>query len=83
MLRYRVSSDSVQDHKRFAEKHHLTFTLLSDEGGMVRKLYGVPNTFGVLPGRVTYVIDKEGIIRHIFASQDKTSKHVEEAPSPS
>ena len=74
-----VSSDSVQDHKRFAEKHHLTFTLLSDEGGKVRKLYGVPNTFGFLPGRVTYVIDKEGMIRHIFSSQVKTSKHVEEA----
>jgi thioredoxin-dependent peroxiredoxin len=53
--------------------------LLSDERGKVRKLYGVPNTFGVLPGRVTYVIDKEGIIQHIFSSQVKTSKHVEEA----
>jgi peroxiredoxin Q/BCP len=39
----------------------------------------VPNTFGVLPGRVTYVIDKEGIIRHIFSSQVKISKHAEEA----
>jgi len=74
-----VSSDSVQVHKRFAEKNHLTFTLLSDEGGKVRRLYGVPNTFGVLPGRVTYVIDTEGIIQHIFSSQVKTSKHVEEA----
>ena len=74
-----VSSDSVQEHKRFAEKHHLDFTLLSDEGGKVRKLYGVPNTCGVLPGRVTYVIDKEGMIQHIFSSQVKTSKHVEEA----
>jgi peroxiredoxin Q/BCP len=74
-----VSSDSVQEHKRFAEKHHLDFTLLSDEGGKVRQLYGVPSTFGLLPGRVTYVIDKEGMIRHIFSSQIKTSKHVEEA----
>ncbi len=74
-----ISSDSVEAHKRFAEKHHLPFTLLSDEGGKVRKQYGVPNAFGLFPGRVTYVIDKQGVIRHIYSSQIKTAKHVEEA----
>jgi peroxiredoxin Q/BCP len=74
-----VSSDSVDSHKRFARKHSLPFLLLSDEGGTVRKLYGVPNTFGLFPGRVTYVIDAEGTVRHVFASQLDVDKHVEEA----
>jgi thioredoxin-dependent peroxiredoxin len=74
-----VSSDSVESHRRFAEKHDLSFTLLSDEGGKVRKLYGVPKTFGIFPGRVTYVIDEKGVIRHVFSSQIGAVKHVEGA----
>ena len=74
-----ISSDSVESHRGFASKHDLPFTLLSDEGGMVRKLYGVPNTFGLFPGRVTYVIDEEGVVRHVFSSQLGVEKHVEEA----
>jgi peroxiredoxin Q/BCP len=74
-----VSSDSVESHRRFAEKHDLSFTLLSDEGGKVRKLYGVPNTFGIFPGRVTYVIDEAGVVRHVFSSQIEAVKHVEGA----
>ncbi len=74
-----VSSDSVDSHKRFAGKHSLPFLLLSDEGGAVRTLYGVPNTFGLFPGRVTYVMDAEGTVRHVFASQLDVEKHVEEA----
>ena len=74
-----VSSDSVESHKRFAEKHNLSFTLLSDEGGKVRRMYGVPNTFGIFPGRVTYVIDEAGVVRHVFSSQIGAVKHVEGA----
>jgi len=74
-----ISSDSVESHRRFAEKHDLSFTLLSDEGGKVRKLYGVSNTFGIFPGRVTYVIDEAGVVRHVFSSQIGAVKHVEEA----
>lgn len=74
-----ISSDSVESHKGFAAKHSLPFLLLSDEGGKVRTLYGVPNTFGLFPGRVTYVIDAEGVVRHVFASQLGVEKHVEEA----
>ena len=74
-----ISSDSVESHNGFAEKHSLPFLLLSDEGGKVRKLYGVPSTFGLFPGRVTYVIDEEGVVRHVFASQLGVEKHVEEA----
>ena len=74
-----ISSDTVASHERFAAKHTLPFTLLSDEGGAVRTLYGVPSTFGLLPGRVTYVIDAEGVVRHVFSSQLGVEKHVEEA----
>jgi peroxiredoxin Q/BCP len=74
-----ISSDPVESHRSFAGKHSLPFTLLSDEGGTVRKLYGVPNTFALFPGRVTYVIDKEGVVRQTFSSQVRVDKHVEEA----
>lgn len=74
-----ISDDSTESHGRFASKYHLPFTLLSDKGGRVRKLYGVKKTFGVIPGRVTFVIDREGIVRHVFSSQSSPARHVEEA----
>ena len=74
-----VSTDSARSHQNFAERHRLPFHLLSDPGGAVRARYGVARTFGVVPGRVTYVIDREGIIQHIFSSQFQPTKHVEEA----
>jgi thioredoxin-dependent peroxiredoxin len=74
-----ISSDPVESHRSFAAKHELPFTLLSDEGGKVRKLYGASSTFGLVPGRVTYVLDKEGVVRHLFSSQLGVEEHVEEA----
>ena len=73
-----VSSQSVESHDKFASLYKLPFILLSDENDQVRKLYGVPSTFGVLPGRVTYVIDKKGIVRYIFNSQFNPTRHIEE-----
>ena len=72
-----VSSDSQDSHKRFIERYLLPFTLLSDENGEIKKLYGVSGF--ILPGRVTFVIDREGIIQHIFSSQTNMKAHVEEA----
>jgi thioredoxin-dependent peroxiredoxin len=74
-----VSSDSVDRHAGFASKHSLPFTLLSDQGGRVRKTYGVPATLGLLPGRVTYVIDRTGTVRMVFNSMTNIGKHVEDA----
>jgi peroxiredoxin Q/BCP len=71
-----ISSDSQDSHQKFASKFKLPFLLLSDEGGKVRKLYGVSSTMGLLPGRVTYVIDKNGIVRNIFSSQFSPKKHI-------
>jgi peroxiredoxin Q/BCP len=74
-----VSSDSSESHQRFAAKYSLPFTLVSDQGGQVRKRYGVPATLGLLPGRVTFVIDASGVVRHVFNSQMQATRHVEEA----
>jgi thioredoxin-dependent peroxiredoxin len=76
-----ISSDSEKSHKAFAEKYRLPFSLLSDVGGKVRASFGVPATMGLLPGRVTYVIDKQGVIRHAFNSQINATQHVDEALS--
>src|ERR1700733_3943026 len=74
-----VSDDSTESHARFVSKYHLPFTLLSDKGGRVRKLYGVKKTFGLIPGRVTFVIDRNGVVSHSFSSQSSPARHVEEA----
>jgi len=74
-----VSSDSIESHQRFAGKHRLPFALLSDAGGAVRKLFGVEKTLGLIPGRATFVIDGDGIVRHVFASQLEATRHVDEA----
>jgi thioredoxin-dependent peroxiredoxin len=74
-----ISDDSPESHARFAAKYGLPFTLLSDKGGRIRKLYGVKKTFGVIPGRVTFVIDRRGVVCHQFSSQSSPARHVEEA----
>jgi len=74
-----VSGDPEQSHQRFAEHHRLPFRLVSDADGALRRAFGVPKTFGMLPGRVTYVIDQQGIVRHLFSSQLNAARHVSEA----
>jgi thioredoxin-dependent peroxiredoxin len=73
-----ISADSPESHGRFAQRLHLPFLLLSDAGGSVRSQYGVSRTFGLIPGRVTFLIDKQGIVRHVFSSQFHPIKHVSE-----
>jgi len=74
-----VSVDSVGSHEQFAAKHALPFLLLSDDGGTVRDAYGIRPTLGVLPGRVTFVIDRTGVVRHEFSSLTRIGAHVEGA----
>ncbi|ATB39640.1 peroxiredoxin [Cystobacter fuscus] len=75
-----VSSDETSSHESFATRHRLPFTLISDADGSLRKSYGVPRSFmGLLPGRVTYVIDRQGIVQHVFNSQLQATKHITEA----
>ena len=74
-----ISSDPVESHKRFAAKNRLPFTLLSDVDGTARKAFGVGRTLGLLPGRVTFVIDPEGVVRSSFSSQFRPTRHIDEA----
>jgi peroxiredoxin Q/BCP len=74
-----VSADSPDRHRRFAGQQRLPFLLVSDQDGSLRKSLRVPKSLGLIPGRVTYVIDKNGIIRHVFHSQVAAERHVTEA----
>ena len=74
-----ISSDSVGSHQKFAKQFKLPFILLSDSDKKIRKLFGVPTgMFGLLPGRVTYVTDKNGVVQMIFDSMLAT-KHIPKA----
>ena len=64
-----ISSDSIDSHKKFVKQYKLPFILLSDNDKKIRNLFGVkPNLFGLIPGRVTYIVDRNGIIQLIFDS---------------
>ena len=74
-----ISSDPAESHRNFASTHQLPFLLVSDPNQRIRRAIGVPKTLGLFPGRVTYVIDKQGVIRHVFRSQMDAERHVAEA----
>lgn len=76
-----VSRNSLQSHQRFAANYQLPFHLLSDSSGKLRQLYEVPDTWGIFPSRVTFVIDRRGIVRHIFSALLQGEAHVKEALS--
>ncbi|MEO7975721.1 peroxiredoxin [Flavobacterium sp.] len=74
-----ISSDSVKSHQKFAKKYELPFVLLSDQDKKLRHLFGVrDNLFGLLPGRVTYIIDRNGVVIYIFDSMN-AAKHISKA----
>lgn len=70
-----VSGDSVESHRGFAAKHSLPFLLASDGDGSLRKAWGVRKSLGFLEGRVTYVIDPDGVVREQFSSQLRAKEH--------
>ncbi len=74
-----VSADPPDRHRSFRSRHQLPFVLLSDSDGTVRKTYGVPKTLGLISGRVTFVIDRDGVIQHVFSSQFSPLAHIDEA----
>ncbi len=74
-----VSSDDSQSHTAFRGRHRLPYRLMSDPGGEARKAFGVPKTLGILPGRATFVIDREGTILYAFNSQFAPERHVKNA----
>ena len=75
-----ISSDSEDSHGSFADHHKLPFILLSDKDGFLRKEFGVPgDLLGLIPGRVTYIVDKQGTVKYIFNSQIRIEKHITES----
>jgi peroxiredoxin Q/BCP len=71
-----ISSDTSNSHSSFAEKYNLPFILLSDKEGKAREEFGVPKSLGLLPGRVTYLIDNKKVVRLVFNSQTRATEHV-------
>ena len=74
-----VSGDNENSHREFAEINNLPFPLLIDHNNALRKLFSVPKTFGIIPGRVTFIIDKKGEIYNIFNNLLDGPAHVNEA----
>jgi peroxiredoxin Q/BCP len=74
-----VSADSSESHASFASHHRLPFVLLSDPDGAARTAFGVTPVLGLLPGRVTFVIDRQGVVRQVFSSSIRMSAHVDTA----
>lgn len=76
-----VSRDDESSHKEFANKHRLPFPLLSDESGAISRRYevigGLRGLLG-MPKRVTYVIDKKGIVRGVFHHELRVSLHLDD-----
>ncbi len=74
-----VSINSIERHRRFAAEQRLPFLLISDQDQALQKALGVPRLLGFLPGRTTYVIDKEGVVRHVFTAHFSADRHIDEA----
>lgn len=74
-----ISSDSVESHRSFTTTRGIPFKLLSDANGAVRQRYGVRPTLRLVPGRATYVIDRQGIVRFVFSSQLQPQRHADKA----
>ena len=75
-----ISAQNPESHRKFIEKYKLNFTLLCDIDGKVKNMFGAKNSLGgLLPARITYVVNKQGKIIYIFNSQTEPTKHVDEA----
>lgn len=74
-----ISGDSAESHSQFASEHQLPFPLIADQDGSLRRLFGVPRVLGLLPGRVTYVINSAGKICRIFSAAFASDEHVQQA----
>jgi thioredoxin-dependent peroxiredoxin len=72
-----ISSQDPETHRGFKKKNSLPFTLLSDPDNRIRKMFGA--TGWLVPPRITFVIDKSGIVRFVFNSQLEITKHVKGA----
>ncbi|HEY0977559.1 MAG TPA: peroxiredoxin [Flavobacteriales bacterium] len=74
-----ISDDDADSHRRFAQRWSLPFTLLTDEGGKARNAFGIGRFLGVLKGRATFVVDRDGIIRAVIDDRFRARAHVQQA----
>jgi len=75
-----VSLDTAEKHQKFADAYNLPYPLVSDRDGTIAAKYGVARLGGWLPTRrVTFVIDKEGVIQKVIQSELSINKHIDEA----
>ena len=74
-----VSNGDSRSHLDFASKNNLPYPLLCDENNLLRKKFGVPKFLGIIEGRVTYIIDSKGLIRHVFEDLLNGPAHIKEA----
>ncbi len=74
-----ISTDTVEENRRFAEKMRFGFKLLSDPEGRVAEMYGVLRRGGSRPSaeRVTFVIDGGGVVRAILRNIRPAEKHAD------
>jgi peroxiredoxin Q/BCP len=74
-----ISSDSIGSHKRFAQRHSLSFILLADTKKVVQRLFKLPKIlFGLYTKRITFVIDQTGKVVYVYDSILATS-HIKKA----
>ena len=75
-----VSLDTPEKHASFAAKYQLPYPLISDRSGAIASAYGVARLGGWLPTkRVTFVIDKHGVVQHVIQSEFSIDMHINEA----
>ncbi len=75
-----ISGQGAESKQKFAQELGLDFSILADEGDSVRKEFGVPKAaFGFLPGRVTYVLDKDGVCTSVYDNLADAASHIEKA----
>lgn len=75
-----MSLDGTETHAEFARTYELPYPLVSDRSGGIAAAYGVSRLRGWLPTkRVTFVIDREGIVRHVVRSELGIDRHIDEA----
>lgn len=75
-----ISGQGAESKQKFAAELGLDFSILADEGDAVRNSFKVPKAaFGFLPGRVTYVLDKNGVCTSVYDNLADAASHIEAA----
>lgn len=73
-----VSPDPVETQVRFRDSLGLPFHFISDVDKTIIRKYDVRRRLGLGTSRVTYVIDKEGVIRGVHHNEISMGSHVQE-----